>query len=82
MSSEGQRRVLTIPVLPGLSPVAVHLTPRAADALAVSIGPRCTGPLLLDDDGGPLAVAAARRVVNAVARSAGLAHRLDPRSSR
>jgi hypothetical protein len=80
LSGEGDQGVLAIRVLAGMSLAPIRLTPRAADTLAESVGPRCTGPLL-DDDAAPLTAAAARRIVNAVARSAGLGDRLDRRSA-
>ena len=82
LSAEEDVHILRISVLPGAPRVPVRLTPRTADALNTSIGPRAAGPMLLDDDGSPLRPPAARRVVNAAARSAGLGHRLDPRSDR
>lgn len=76
LSDDRGHRTLAVRILDGSRPVPVPLTLRASQALEAYVGFRCAGPLFLDDDGEPLAVSAALRIVNSVARSAGLGSRL------
>ncbi len=79
LSDEGRGRVLAVTILGGNARVPLRLTQRAAGAVDACVGPRCAGPLLLDDLGGPLTASDAMRIVNRVARSGGLGYRLSPR---
>lgn len=81
LGDDGDQRTLAVRILDGTRRFPLPLTVRTARALEVYVGSRRTGPLLLDDDGGPLPASAALRIINSVARSAGLGARLDRRTT-
>jgi integrase len=75
LGAAGDRRTLSVS-LTGGSKTAIPLAPRTADAIDEQLDGRGDGPLLLADDGRPLAGHDAARIVRRIVHDAGLEYRL------
>jgi integrase/recombinase XerD len=62
--------------LTGGPPRSIPIAPRTAGAIQRHLDGRQEGPLLLDDDGGPLQAHAAAAIVRRIVHAAGLDYRL------
>lgn len=62
--------------------VLIPMAPRTARAVDLAVGERTEGPILLRKDGGRLEKCGAYRIVQRLAKAAGLSHHISPHSLR